>query len=75
MYAYSVCKLDISENSKSNPFNALFAIISSELTQQRILKKLATLVYSSVLLIAVRMFTRHTLNIHPISSCPLPAVG
>jgi hypothetical protein len=65
----------ISENFKSDPFYAFFAIISSEHTQQRILKKFAPRAYSSVLFIAVRMFTRHTHNIHPISSCPLPAVG
>jgi len=59
---YSVCKPDVSETSKSEPVYALLAIISSEHTQQRILKKLA---HCRVLFIAVRMFTRHILDDQP----------
>ena len=64
---YSAWKADISEISKSEPVYAVLAIISSEHTQQRIWKKLA---HCWVLFIAVRMFTRHTLDIQPcVLSC------
>ena len=59
---YSVGKPDISGTAKSEPVYALLAIISSEHTQQRILKKLA---HCRVLFIAVRMFTRHILDDQP----------
>jgi len=38
-----VCKPDISATSKSEPIYSVLAIVSSEHTQQRIWKKLATL--------------------------------
>jgi len=63
---YSVCKPDISETFKSEPVYPLLAIISSEHTQQRIWKKLAILAHCRVLFIAVRMFTRHTLDVQPV---------
>jgi len=59
---YSVCKPDIPETSKSEPLYALFAIVSSEHTQQRIWQKLA---HCRVLFIAVRMFTRQKLDVQP----------
>jgi len=61
---YSVCKSDISETFKSEPGYALLAIIPSEHTQQRIWQKVATLAHFRVLFVAVRMFTRHTLDVH-----------
>jgi hypothetical protein len=42
--------------------------VSSEHTQQRIWKVLATLAYCNVLFIAVRLFTRHTLSVQ-LSVC------
>ena len=58
---YSVCKPDISETSKSEPVYAVFAIISSEHTQQRIWKKLATFAHCRVLFVAVRIFFTNSL--------------
>ena len=51
-----------SETTKSEPVYPLFVIISSECKQQRIWKKLT---YCRVLFYAVRMFTRHTLDVQP----------
>ena len=62
---YSVCQPDILETSKSEPVYALLAIISSEHTQKRIFKKPAALAHCRVLFVAVRMFTRHTLDVQP----------
>ena len=59
---YSVCKLDISETSKSEPVHAILAIISLEHTQQRIWKKLATLAHCRVLYVAFRTFITNSLN-------------
>jgi len=62
---YSVCEPVISETLKSEPVYPLLATVSSEHTQQIIWKKLATLAQCRVLFIAVRMFTRHTLDVQP----------
>jgi len=59
---YCVCKPDISEASKSKRVYTLLAIMSSEHTQQWIWKKPATLAHCRVLLIAVRMFTKHSVQ-------------
>jgi len=56
-----VCQPDISATSKSEPVYALLAIISSEHTQQRILKKLAPPAHCRLLFI-----TRHTLDVQPL---------
>jgi hypothetical protein len=56
-----------SRNSQIRTNYALLAIISSQHTQQRIWKKLA---HCRVLFVAVRMFTRHTLDFqHSVLNC------